>query len=179
MDPDWNDAVPSWRQPKTPQTASSGRAARANEGHLRQWATIPHAIGSTTSGSRADKKSTPTTAPRTDSSAMRSSLSTLGLAAIGLGKFNISALHDVIQQQDENKAFSAVEQQQCDDFFRRGLCVPEIFQGTMYSTSTSIVKFACISFLSHKRYHAWFRVYSCSFPAWYTMTTKQGCRAQK
>lgn len=105
MDPNWNDAVPSWRQPKTPQSAS---------GKPRQWATVP----------RADEKSAPTTASSRTGSAMRSSLSTPGLATVGLGKFNIGALHEVNQQPDTNHAL-----EECDDFFPGGLGIPDSFQG--------------------------------------------------
>ncbi|CAM9861181.1 unnamed protein product [Scytosiphon promiscuus] len=132
MNPDWDDAVPSWRQPKTPQTASSssGRTGRANEGHVKQWATIPDAFGSNTiSGRAADKNLTSMRAvSRSGSSAIRSSSSTPGLAAVGLGRFNISALHDVIQQQDGNHG-TAMEQERSDDFFQSGLGVPQNFQG--------------------------------------------------
>lgn len=131
MDPDWNDAIPSWRQPKTPQTASSGKAARAKESHVRQWATVPSA-----SGSGGGKTSTPMAASRTGSSPMRNSVSTPGLATIGPGRFNVSALHDVIKQrEDSNKATAAVEHE-CDDFFRNGLGIPEQFQGDVYLSSS-------------------------------------------
>ncbi|CAM9137473.1 unnamed protein product, partial [Hapterophycus canaliculatus] len=126
MDPNWNNAVPSWHQPKTSQTASSGGARRTNDCHSRKWVTISRASSRNTSGGRVDKQSTPMTASRTDSSAIQTSLSTPGLATIGLGKFNISALHDVIQQQDANQATTAVEGR---DFFQTGLGVPDSFQG--------------------------------------------------
>lgn len=113
MDPNWNDAVPSWRQQKTPQSAS-GRAATAASGKPRQWATIPC----------ADEKLSPTTASSRTSSAMRSSVSTPGLATLGLGKFNIRALHEVNQQPDINHTL-----EECDDFFPGGLGIPDSFQG--------------------------------------------------
>lgn len=113
MDPDWNDAVPSWRQPKTPQSAS-GRAATANSGKARQWATVPHAID----------KSVPTTALWRNGSTMRSSASTPGLAAVGLGKFNIGALHEANQQPHVSHSLG-----ECDDFFPGGLGIPDSFQG--------------------------------------------------
>lgn len=109
MDPNWNDAVPSWRKRKTPRGASSGRAATASIGQVRQWATVPRHADDTT--------------PRTGS-AMRRSLSTPGLATVGLGRFNIGALHEVIQQPDTNH-----DKEQCDDFFPGGLGVPDSFQG--------------------------------------------------
>ncbi|CBJ49037.1 conserved unknown protein [Ectocarpus siliculosus] len=55
---------------------------------------------------------------------MRSSASTPGLSTVGLGKFNIAALHQVIQQPDTNNTT-----EQCDDFFPGGLGVPDSFQG--------------------------------------------------
>lgn len=132
MDPNWSDAIPPWRQPKTPQSASSGRAATVSAGQLRQWARVPR---------RADETPTPTASSRSGS-AMRSSLSTPGLAAVGLGKFNIGALHEVIKQPDTNNNSTLLEQ--CDNFFPEGLGVPDSFQGARtdspfyYKESTTI-----------------------------------------
>lgn len=128
MDPNWNDAVPSWRKRKTPHRASSGRAATASTGQVRQWATVPRHAEDTT--------------PRTGS-AMRNSLSTPGLATVGLGKFNIGALHEVIQQPDSNH-----DLEQGDDFFPGGLGVPDSFQGagampTFYTDNTHPVRTYC------------------------------------
>lgn len=113
MDPNWDDAVPSWRQPKTPQSAS-GRAATASSSKPRQWATVPRAVD----------KSAPTTASSRTGSAMRTSVSTPGLATVGLGKFNIGALHEVNQQPDVNQTLG-----ECDDFFPGSLGIPDSFQG--------------------------------------------------
>lgn len=55
---------------------------------------------------------------------MRSSVSTPGLATVGLGKFNIGALHEVNQQLDVNHTLG-----DCDDFFPGGLGIPDSFQG--------------------------------------------------
>ncbi|CAM9126445.1 unnamed protein product [Ectocarpus sp. 12 AP-2014] len=127
MDPDWNDAVPSWQQPKTPHSASSSKIsspAAASAGQLRQWANIPR--GCNNSRPRADDTSTPMTASSRigTCSSMRSSASTPGLSTVGLGKFNIAALHQVIQQPDTNNTTD-----QCDDFFPGGLGVPDSFRG--------------------------------------------------
>lgn len=90
------------------------------------------------------------TASSRTGSAMRSSLSTPGLATVGLGKFNIGALHAVIQQPDANSTL-----EQCDDFFPGGLGVPDSFQGEGPRSMLS-------SFMNHRRrLHAPFSLADC------------------
>ena len=135
MNPDWDDAVPSWRQSKTrhiPSASSSmpGRAATASTGQLRQWATTTAPLnGSSRSGGdipRRNEGAVAATAPMTALSntgrGVRGSHSIQGLATVGLGNFKIGALHDMIQAELPHGE---------DDggFFPGGLGVPDSFKG--------------------------------------------------
>lgn len=127
MNPNWNDAVPSWRQPKTAQSSDnsspqSSRAATASGGQLQQWAHVPSS-NHTSDPRRGDARATPTAASSKTGRVARRSRSAQGLATVGLGNFKIGALHDAMQ------AGAVEEVEQEDGFLPGGLGVPESFQG--------------------------------------------------